>query len=519
MTEATYSYDEVPYESHSFPASHPDRLAAIGAVFGMTPTSVHRCRVLELGCASGGNLIPLAVSFPESQFVGVELSARQIHEARQTVEKLGLKNIELRQQNILEVDESLGQFDYVIAHGVFSWVPEKVQGKMLDICKHNLTPQGIGYMSYNTYPGWRMRGAIRDMILFHVRGLTDSQARIKQARALVKFLAKSATVEKAAYGYGKMLQDELNLLLKVGDYYVFHELLEDVNLPVYFYQFVEMLQQRGLQYVGEADFNSMLLENFPSKIVETLKPAIQDQVQLEQYLDFLTNRMFRSTLLCHGDVKLDRNLTPQTLRRVHLASPAVPATPNPDVRAAGRLEFRIGKKAFGSQEPLVKAAFVRLGQAWPQSVAFTTLVDDARWDVGDLRAREESEHILGAVFWDCIARSVVGLHSGPLSLASKVNERPAASALARLQAQTSSKITNQRHETTNVDRYGQICLRHLDGTRDRSAVLDALVETATAEGLQVQGKTVTDRETMRRVLGEQLPRCLEQLAKASLLVA
>src|SRR5262245_43652043 len=77
------SYGLVPYESRSFPQSQPDRLATIATLLGMKPVSLTASRVLEIGCAGGGNLIPMAVSLPGSTFVGIDLSARQIETARQ----------------------------------------------------------------------------------------------------------------------------------------------------------------------------------------------------------------------------------------------------------------------------------------------------------------------------------------------------------------------------------------------------------------------------------------------------
>jgi len=51
------SYDKIPYESHSFPQTHPDRFASVGHLFGLTITSVAHCRVLELGCRGVKNHI------------------------------------------------------------------------------------------------------------------------------------------------------------------------------------------------------------------------------------------------------------------------------------------------------------------------------------------------------------------------------------------------------------------------------------------------------------------------------
>ena len=181
----TSTYDDVPYESNPFPQTHPDRLATIASFFGVTPPPVANARVLELGCAAGGNIIPIAVVHPESKVTGIDLSARQIDDGRAVVDALELKNIDLQQKSISDIDPSFGEFDFIICHGVYSWVPDEVQTDILRISKENLAENGIAYVSYNTYPGWHMRGMIRDMMKFHVGQFTDSGMQIKQARALV----------------------------------------------------------------------------------------------------------------------------------------------------------------------------------------------------------------------------------------------------------------------------------------------------------------------------------------------
>jgi trans-aconitate methyltransferase len=193
--EAKSSYDEVPYESHPFSQTHPDRLATLGRLFGMAPAPVERCRALELGCASGGNLIPMACQLPGSEFVGVDNSRREVEMGRGIIAALGLTNVRIEPASILDVDDSWGRFDYIIAHGVYSWVPDHVQDKMLAICAANLPPQGIAYVSYNTYPGWHMREMIRHMMLYHVAQFPDAQQRLQQARALVDFLARSTPTQ------------------------------------------------------------------------------------------------------------------------------------------------------------------------------------------------------------------------------------------------------------------------------------------------------------------------------------
>ena len=212
------TYDEVPFVGQPSSSTHPDCLATLASLFGMTPAPVERCRVLDLGCSTGGNLIPLAATLPEGRFVGIDSSPRQIETGRATVAALGLTNIELKPLSILDVDDGFGQFDYIICHGVFSWVPPEVQDKILTVCQRNLAPQGVAYVSYNTYPGWHARAMVREMMGFHARQFPETQTRVQQARALLEFLVRSVPDGS----YARWLKEEAELLRPQSDSYVFH---------------------------------------------------------------------------------------------------------------------------------------------------------------------------------------------------------------------------------------------------------------------------------------------------------
>ena len=162
---STTSYDEVPYADRVHPATHPDLLAVVATLFGMSPARPDRCRVLELGCASGANLIALAETLPGSSFVGIDLSPRQVAVGRQKVRARGLTNVALHAMSLVDVGEALGLFDYVLCHGVYSWVPAEVRDRILAVCSSNLMPQGVAYVSYNCYPGWHARAGAGDDVL------------------------------------------------------------------------------------------------------------------------------------------------------------------------------------------------------------------------------------------------------------------------------------------------------------------------------------------------------------------
>ncbi len=310
----TGSVHEIPYESYPFPQSHPDRLATLAILFGMKPQSINDCRVLELGCASGGNIIPMAYDLPHSKFVGVEISEQYVADARQAIEDLKMENIEIKHQNVLNLDKDLGTFDYIIAHGLYSYVPDHIREKLLQIIQDCLNPNGVAYISYNTYPGWHNRGTIRDMLLYRTAQHSEPQAKVEQARAVLDSLSVTMDNNNSSdnnNAYDIMLKNELDLVRQQKDYHLFNDYLGEMNGAVYFHQFAEAAGRHDLQYLAEAEFSTMLTSNFSGAIQETLNSVSNDLIMNEQYIDFFRNRAFRQTLLCRKDIVLNLNQTAQ----------------------------------------------------------------------------------------------------------------------------------------------------------------------------------------------------------------
>ena len=456
-----FSYDEVPYHSSPFAQSHPDRLAVIATLFGMQPQPIDRCRVLELGCASGGNIIPMAEMFPESLFLGIDLSERQLAEGHAVIEQLALNNIELLHCDIRDVNLDLGTFHYIIAHGVYSWVPPKVQQKILQICRDQLTPNGVAYISYNTYPGWRMRGMIRDMLVYHTRQFEQPQERVDQAKALLKFLAGS-TDQKSSYG--SYLKEELELFGQVSDAYLYHDHLEEDNEPIYFHEFVKHAELHGLQFLGEADFHMMAYWQFAPEISDTLQRLSHDLIQVEQYMDFLRNRTFRQTLLCHRQQPLIRSLDGSQLDSLWIASPL--QKQSPETNDEDTLSLQYSNITVSSREPLIKAAHLLLTDSWPQAIAFEDLLVSALRQCSGLADQGKAEARLREHLIRCYAARAIELHSSYSHFTTNSSDFPTVSVLARLQAQTGSIVTNRKHESVSLDVVGWQIVRCLDGRHD-----------------------------------------------------
>jgi SAM-dependent methyltransferase len=454
-------YDVVPYPGHPFPQTHPDRLATLGTLFRIGPPPLASCRVLELGCGDGGNLVPMAVALPGARFLGVDASEPAIARGRALAEALGLANVTLEAAAIEQFEPPPERFDYVIAHGVYSWVKQPVRDRLLRLSRSVLAERGVAYVSYNALPGGRLSGALRDMLVFHTAGLEDPAERIEQARALLRLLASSWA---DGHEFGAVMRRQAERLLERSDETLFHDELAAVNQPVYFHEFVAHAARRGLQYLAEADFFEMQTGVLPEEVSDELL-HVEDPIRREQYLDFVKGRMFRQTLLCRAELEIDRSPQPLVLEPLAVSSPAR-AAGAPD--GAGRVTFEgPSGSTLTTDHPLVIQALQQLGGSWPAAVWVRELIPD--------RASDEDRAAVCGALLRCYAGNLVQLHTLPPPLTTSVSERPEASPLARHQARSGELVTNLRHTSVRIDDdLGRRLVSLLDGTRDRARLLDEL---------------------------------------------
>ena len=435
----------------------------------------------------------------------------------------------------------LGAFDYVISHGLYSWVPEAVRDKIMDVYRRCLKRDGVGYISYNTLPGWHMRGMIRDMMCYHASRFPgqDPGAQVGGARALLHFLADSVQGEKNPYAL--LLRHELSLLSDKPDSYLYHDQMETHNDAFYFFQFCKHLNDNGLAYLGETNVNSMAAFGYPDKVQKGLqelagpgKPAgptmAASQVEMEQYLDFLFNRTFRQTLICHDRHRPNYAVSPEVVSRFHIAAGLRPENGAVDLGPDINMVYTSpdGSK-LETRDPIVKAAAQCLLEAWPQALAFAELAPRSRallnpWAAVDpVQAREDAAVLSKLILpgylrggtkmfelWQCRPRFVAA-----------VSDRPAASAYARWQATRQEKVANLRHEFCTLGAFTRKLLPLVDGTRDQAALADELVgfHDRGEINVDVRGQSVKDRPRARELLAQSLKQELAALARSALLVS
>jgi methyltransferase-like protein/2-polyprenyl-3-methyl-5-hydroxy-6-metoxy-1,4-benzoquinol methylase len=511
-------YNAVPYVDKPHRMTHPRHIETMATLFGMQPAPIGTCRVLELGCAGGGNLIPQAQDLPDAEFVGIDTSQRQVEAGQETIRRLGLANIRLSQQNILDVDESWGQFDYILCHGVYSWVPPEVQNKILEICSVNLSPNGVALVSFNTYPGWHLRGMIRELMIYHTSQFNDPREQVEQAQAILELMIEAIGEDQTV---GKLLRDEQALLRSADSgSYIYHEHLETFNLPCYFHEFMERASGKRLQYLADSNFSKMLLRNFPDKIRQKLRSL--PLLQQEQYMDFLRSRLFRSTLLCREGIALERLVTPAKVPQFHVGLRGDVQVDKVDIHSEEPITFtweKLGR--LDVRNPLTKSALLYLREAYPAYVSFDELRQTALARLGPAAIAKlagDSVEVLAASLLTGFGGGALEFCLHPPACSRQRSESPRTTPLVRHQAEVDDFVTNLRHEPLSLDALSRHVIRRLDGRHDRPALVGSLQVAIASGEMTVKRHNAPVDEVDSAVLSNVVDKVLSRFSRLGLLV-
>ncbi|MFK7973327.1 MAG: methyltransferase regulatory domain-containing protein [Rickettsiaceae bacterium] len=510
------SYDEMPYESYPYPLASPLNLATLATFFGMRPPPIEDARVLELGCAAGGNLIPHAIHYPQGRYLGIDLSAKQIARGQSDINALGITNIELRHCSIIDVDKSFGEFDYIICHGVFSWVPENIQEKILEISNKNLARNGVVYISYNTLPGWNISKTIRDMMLYHTKGFSNSQDKVRQARELLSFVQDS--LAKTDTPYSKILLQEAKILAERSDHYLRHDHLEENNYQFYFSEFLDKARKHNLQYLSDVSLSTMYLDSMQASVEKNLNTE-NDIVGTAQYLDFINNRKFRSTLLCHRDVSLNRNLNTDQIRQFALSLDIVPekAFEYVDLISEKAIDFyflQSNNQSVSISSPYLKAVFYVLSAHRGYPIKFDRIVALANkifpTDEKTTIEAELLDNAMSLIMKGFMEINVYERDKNKIHLT-----KPVVDQLIFHQVHNTNKdwITSPNHQAIFINSFRKSALKYMNGQNTKEQILENLLRDAVAGNLDYikNNEKIEDIEQIKQELALKLDKTIESL--------
>lgn len=454
MTAGQDLYEAVRYPGHPFPQTHPDRLFTVGVLHGLEPAPPDDCSVLELGCGDGMNLVAMAAELPGLRALGIDRAAGPLEHGRELAGELGLENVELRAGDLLGT-EDLGTFDYVVAHGVYSWVPGPVRDALLALAARSLAPHGLAFVSYNALPGCHVRRTVRDLMRFHVGGRDDASDPATRAALAREALGFAARFENRSDAYGRAFEAETERLQRLTDNSLLHDDLGEVWDPSYLADFVVHAGRHDLSYVADAELSELQADRFPPGVEDALAEiGGEDPVRREQYGDFLSGRPFRQTVLAPAAAAPARESVSVRLHRLRFSSTA---RPDP-----------VG----GSYASPVDAALAALADRHPGTATLAELAHAAGAEPAAL-----APGLLGA-----FRTGLLAVHARDPAWATDVPQRPSVSPLARCMARDGVIIPTLDHSSYRAeDPVSRRLLTLMDGTRDRAALIQGLLDSVGRE--------------------------------------
>jgi methyltransferase-like protein len=476
-----FAYDTVEYPTTGLPSIHPGHLFAVARMFGCRPAPVDRCRYLEYGCGDGTHLVACAMGLPEATFVGVDLSATAIARGHQLIADLGVTNVQLVAADVTAWTPPAGEYDYAVAYGLYSWVPPVVRDAVLAGMHAALAPHGLGYLSYNTYPGSHLRQSVWEMMRHHTAHIADPVRKFREATDLLKFLLAGIPVEGRLPPVSAFCHEMAYLLTERNPAVVYHDDLSAVNDPVYFHQFVAHAGRHGLRFVAEAEHALMNTATHPPVVADVLNGmAARDVTLREQYLDFLRQRRFRQTILAKDGRPPLARPEPSAVVELSASSQLTVEGDTSDLTSAAELSIQRKEVVARTTDPLTKAAMLTLAEVSPKRLPFEVLLKAAVGRLGREATADDRERLCG-ILTESWMTGLLDLHGHVPSYVEEVSERPVACPFARNRARAGGVIGTRlfKHQTFD-DALMQVFL-NLDGTRTADQLAVELAEACSPE--------------------------------------
>jgi SAM-dependent methyltransferase len=448
-------YNEVPYLTLPERRSHPYKLATRARLHGLSPARVATARILELGCGDGGNATPIAAMFPDCNVVGVDLAARPLQRAHEWAAATSTKNIAFVQASVETFSSSI-PFDYVIAHGLASWVAPSVREALFRCIYESLHSDGVGFISFNVLPGSYLRIVMRDACLSRGAGSGPVEDRASRAREMLGLIRDH--VQGGDYLPPDTLRAEAGFLLNLPDWYLMHDLLAEEYHPLSFAQFHRELEAAGLFYVCDTSLDRSSIGALPEPVQDALEGQEVDSVAFQSMGDIISQRMFRCAVVA-------RKPPTRMLRtRECLLGPAASYTSRYDVSEHNSRELiGPGGRTIPSASSLERAVVAFLASRWPQWIGADELLDALRSDEC-LRIGGDVEAFLPEVCAQAMERGVIDLllESAP-RISSTLVPKPNAWLYARQLASQGATVTSLRHEWIDLRPEERRVLVRLDG--------------------------------------------------------
>lgn len=510
----TDPYDALPYDSRPDYLTHPDRLGVAARWAGLAPAPPPSARVLSLGCADASNLLPMAYRMPDCEIVGVERSPVHARRAQVAIDHLGLQNLRVIEGDLMQLDGELGAFDYIIAHGLFSWVADPVRERILAICRDHLTEEGVAHVSYNCLPGWAVRGELREALLAHVPVDAPPRVRLGAAREALDLLEQ--LLQEPHGPFAELLQLEVAGAKQGSDSSLLHDYLAPINEPFRLDAFEARVRAAGLHVVGEVATRTAdgVRGAFLRRALERRGLAAPT---IERWADLIRFRQLRRTIIARRPPATPS--AAQIFAGVHVLAYLPPAVERPSLEDGVTVRFSSPLGAHVDvARALVKAALLELADRFPSTVPFEALVTKAarraRLEPSDAHPQALASEL--AVLYET---ADLDLYLQPLEVIGRLAPGIRLSRLAAFEAERHDWVTSHRHGLVLIDAFDRELFRLLDGSRTPPAIVGAMYQSARSNRLAIRhgDRRVTDPRRLAQLVPKLVGAKVDTIAGHGLL--
>lgn len=446
-----------PVRRYAQRAADPARLWVQATLFGLDPAPLADCRVLELGCGDGAHLAGLAARHPRMQVVGLDDRPEAVAEGQRLVQRAALTNLRLLQCDSRALDRLDERFDYVVCLGLFARSGERGRRELLETLRRLLAPRGLACIECDVRPAFRLHELVTDLVQ---RSLAERGAPV----SAVAVRAELATLLDAGAGSQSLegVRPELEAWARQSDAWLAAELVAP-RQGLLFRELHALLEQHALRYVGESNN----LEGSPTRFHGRAKALLEsrhEQLDREQYVDFLSGRRQRRSLVARADARPASSMLPERSRELFCVSP-LKRRPSGRFSSAGGQELVI-------EDPLVAAVVDAAASAWPEAVSHRELLQAVGKQLG------APESAIEQALLATHERDWVELRPSRTGCAKATLERPQVSTLNRAELELGRPMTNRLHAPISLGPGPAAQLvSWLDGTRDRADLTRLLVES------------------------------------------
>lgn len=464
-------YDTVPYRGTIIPLTSPAHLSLCSRWHSdVTPRS-DPYRLVELGCGDGANLLALAFYHPESMFLGIDSSENELGLARENARCLGIENLHFVHADVRDADPAaFAPCDFLIAHGLYSWVSYDVREAILRFCRESLGPSGLAYISYNAQPGWATRRLVRETLL-RSRLVRDAAIEEKATRAIEVATQLLEDLPSRNYASAVLLAKELECVRDGKPFYVLHEYLAEVNEGFWLGDFVERARSNGLEYVADAQFC-----RWEGRVSPELRAALakrdMDRIEQEEAADLLGDRFFRASILCRMDAERSAAPREDLLEQVHIATSLAAESDRFHLKDGVVERFAgVGGAEITLEAAITKAAVVLLAAQWPRGTDLRELYSQALALIaahGYETTQSSAETQLRADLVTLFEAGQIDLRLQESQPDISVAEFPAAHNLARFEAGQRDALSTPYHRPLPFEPAALAMICQLNGVRSQA---------------------------------------------------